>query len=572
MKNWLFLLNLITLTTVFAQKPVVKLEIEPKQAQAGESITVTIKSNVQGEIDIDFPSAFIPGYSVMNGMQQETDFNTGKIITYYYYSQDGIIKKEGDYTFGPAFVKSGSKIYKSNTVNVSIKKEAVINSCGVISNKQLKLAAFGVVEKSRKQVYEGEPLVLNAKIYARFYPTHFEDYQSYLPDGTLEKQALGNNNKLIAEEEKIKGIDFYTIQYDRSIIFPNKSGKLQIDPFKLILKRGFEGMPIVSTGTVVDVLPLPANQPKSFIGMVGKLSMDYELSQSEVKKGDIVKLKVFLEGVGNLHNVITPKLELPKGITMYGDPSVDENYTFTANGAEGKISYEYTLQINHEGSFDIPDLKVAFFDPKLEKYVVLQKKLGTLNGPEIKDLSQKNGTTLLVEEQAKDDNEEQQIGTSLLKSPILWISVFSILALGAIVGFAFKPKSKKIETVFSKVENKQNDLIIQKKTNWLEVDIAVQNASQLIASGDSKQAIISLESALCKAAMVALELEHQNFTKDKLVELMRTHFCDKLNCDDFKNVINECQKARYGFGLTSDEEQELIASTKQIIAEIKRLT
>ena len=574
MKNWLLFINLLMLSTAMGQKPVVKIEVDPKVAQAGESITINIKSNVQGEIDIDYPSAFVPGYSVMNGMEQETDYNTGKVITYYYYSQDGTIKKDGEYTFGPAFIKSGSKTYKSNTVNVTIQKEQVINSSGIISAKQMKQAAFGIVERSRKQLYEGEPLILNAKIYARFYPTHFEDYQTFMPDGTLEKQALGNNNKLVAEQEKVKGIEFYSIEYDRSLVFPNRSGKLQIDPFKLILKRGFEGMPIVSTGASVEVLPLPSNAPASFIGMVGKLTMTQKLSQSEVKKGDVVKLNVTLDGVGNMHNINTPNLQLPKGVTLYGDPKIDENYIFTANGAEGTINYEYTLQINKEGSFELPDLKVAYFDPKLEKYIVLKESLGKLNGPEIQNISKTSGSTQLISE-AKQENkkEELDLGSNLIKSPILWVSVFSFLAIAALIGFSLKFKDKKqLNQVASQPEITTSNYVAPvKKSSWIEVDVEIQNATQLIASGDGKKAAQSLENAICKSAGIALDVSPQGKSKETLVEMMREKYCGNLNCDKLKALVQNCQNSRYGFGLTESEEQELLNSTKEIVGEIKKL-
>jgi hypothetical protein len=510
----------------------------------------------------------------MNGMEQETDFNTGKVITYYYYSQDGTIKKDGEYTFGPAFIKSGSKTYKSNTVNVTIRKEQVINSSGIISAKQMKQAAFGIVERSRKQLYEGEPLILNAKIYARFYPTHFEDYQSYMPDGTLEKQALGNNNKLVAEQEKVKGIEFYSIEYDRSLVFPNRSGKLQIDPFKLILKRGFEGMPIVSTGASVEVLPLPSNAPASFIGMVGKLSMTQKLSQTEVKKGDVVKLHLTLEGTGNLHNILTPNLVLPKGVTLYGDPKVEEDYIFTANGAEGKVNYEYTLQINREGSFELPELKVAYFDPKLEKYIVLKESLGKLNGPEIQNMSKTSGSTQLISEAKQEDKKEElDLGSNLIKSPVLWVSVFSFLAIAALIGFSLKFKDKKppIQVASQPVITSSNYVAPVKKSSWIEVDVEIQNAAQLIASGDGKKAAQSLENAICKSAGIALDVSPQSQSKEALVEMMRAKYCGNINCDKLKALVQNCQNSRYGFGLTASEEQELLNSTKEIVGEIKKL-
>jgi hypothetical protein len=574
MKNWLLFINLIIISTALGQKPVVKIEVDPKVAQAGESITITIKSNVQGEIDIDYPSAFVPGYSVMNGMEQETDYNTGKVITYYYYSQDGTIKKDGEYTFGPAYIKSGSKTYKSNTVNVNIRKEQVVNSTGTISAKQFKQAAFGIVERSRKQLYEGEPLILNAKIYARFYPTHFEDYQTFMPDGTLEKQALGNNNKLVAEQEKVKGIEFYSIEYDRSLVFPNRSGKLQIDPFKLILKRGFEGMPIVSTGASVEVLPLPSNAPASFIGMVGKLSMTQKLSQTEVKKGDVVKLHLTLEGTGNLHNILTPNLVLPKGVTLYGDPKVEEDYIFTANGAEGKVNYEYTLQINKEGSFELPDLKVAYFDPKLEKYIVLKESLGKLNGPEIQNMSKTSGSTQLISEAKQEDKKKElDLSSNLIKSPVLWVSVFSFLAIAALIGFSLKFKDKKpaIQVAPQPAITASNYVAPIKKSSWIEVDVEIQNAAQLIASGDGKKAAQSLENAICKSAGIALDVSPQSQSKEALVEMMRAKYCGNINCDKLKALVQNCQNSRYGFGLTASEEQELLNSTKEIVGEIKKL-
>mgnify|MGYP006866425982 CR=1 FL=1 len=143
-KIGLFSLFISIVIQLIGQKPIVKLEIEPKSVQVGDEIVVTVKTNIQGEIDIDFPSAFVNGYAVMNGMEQEMDYNTGRVISLYYYSQNGVLKKEGSYTFGPAYVKSGSKIYKSNTVEVVVQKEAFINSSGEISPRPLNRVISGL--------------------------------------------------------------------------------------------------------------------------------------------------------------------------------------------------------------------------------------------------------------------------------------------------------------------------------------------------------------------------------------------------------------------------------------------
>jgi hypothetical protein len=566
MKHWLLLIYSGIVSCVFAQKAVVKLEVDPKITQSGEAITVTVKSNIQGEIDIDLPSAFINGYSVMNGMEQETDYNTGRVITYFYYSQEGIIKKDGNYTFGPAYIKSGSKTYKSNTVSVTIRKEPIVNSTGEITSRQMRQAAFGIIERNKSKLYEGEPLILNAKIYSRFYPTHFEDYQTYMPEGALEKQSLSSNNKLVAERVKIKGIDMYSIDYDRSLVFPNKPGKLQVDPYKLILKRGFEGMPVISTGSVIEILSLPKSQPKSFIGMVGKLKMTQSLSNTDVKKGDIVKLNVILEGTGNIHNVNNPKINLPKGITLYGDPKVKEDYSFTAVGAEGKIEYEYTLQINQEGSFELPPLMVSYFDPKIEKYVTLKEELGTLNGKEIKQVAKNQGKTKLISENLSESSHKVSTGNTWLKSPVTWVSLFSILAFVAVVGFIKKPK---VKPEVAAVQSQKIEKTVTLAT-WTEVEMDLQSAQQLRGS-DTKLATQNIENAIHKSACIALKIDPKSLTKDEVVEKMRQQYCNAISCDKLKSMIETCQNARYGFGLTAEEEQELFASAEAIVGEMKRL-
>ena len=107
---------------VFGQAPKVELSIDPSRADVGEIFTITVRSNVQGELEVDNkPSSFVPGYDVMNGMEQELDPNTGVVTTYYYLSQTGAIGKPGKYTIGPAFIKQGNKVYQSKNSQKAFK-------------------------------------------------------------------------------------------------------------------------------------------------------------------------------------------------------------------------------------------------------------------------------------------------------------------------------------------------------------------------------------------------------------------------------------------------------------------
>jgi hypothetical protein len=311
-----------------AQKPMVLLDIDPKEAEPGEILTVTVKSNIQGELDIELPTGFVHGYNVMNGMEQEMDYNTGKLITYYYMSQTGAMNKEGTFTFGPAYIKKGSKVYRSNTVSVTIKKEVNSNQYSdEITNKQLKQPAFGVIETSKKTIYEGEPVVFNAKVYAHFSPSHLENYQGYSISGVIDKHDVGNNQRILVEETKFKGIRLYTFTYDKNVVFPTGTGKIDVEPYKLILRRGYESVPITSSGTLIEVKPLPS-APSDFAGGVGVFSIERTINGSSFDQGEVFTMTITISGTGNIHNLLEPKLQLPKGFIVYGDPVVKEESHF----------------------------------------------------------------------------------------------------------------------------------------------------------------------------------------------------------------------------------------------------
>ena len=569
-KIGLFSLFIFIVIQLIGQKPIVKLEIEPKSVQVGDEIVVTVKTNIQGEIDIDFPSAFVNGYAVMNGMEQEMDYNTGRVISLYYYSQNGVLKKEGSYTFGPAYVKSGSKIYKSNTVEVVVQKEAFINSSGEISAKQLKQNAFGLIEVSKKKVYEGEPLILNAKVYSRFYPTHIEDYQSYNAKGILDKHELSANNRLVANQERIKNIELYGITYDRSLVFPNGAGKMQIDPFKLILKRGFEGMPIVSTGTVIEVLPLPKNQPKSFIGMVGKLTMNCEINKKEIKKGDVFSIKMTLQGTGNLHNIDFPKIHLPKGLTLYGDPKQTEKYSFSTNGAEGKIDLEYTIQVNNDGSFNIPPIEVAYFDVKAKKYVTISSDEIILDGDEVKlsSTNPKGKTTIIAEKQTNLSESKDKESGSFFNSPFVWVSLSSLLLIAGFVGIASRTK-KNSSITFDKSFD-QDEITV--KFTWNDVQNQLNDAEIALQDNDSNKLISALENAILKGLRVATDENSTSVSSSELLNRLRKKIQDEDLPNQLKEFLEKCQNARYGWGLSMTEVQALYPKIKELIHHLKNKT
>jgi hypothetical protein len=146
------------------------------------------------------------------------------------------------------------------------------------------------------------------------------------------------------------------------------------------------------------------------------------------------------------------------------------------------------------------------------------------------------------------------------------VSVFSILAFVAVVGFIKKPKAK-TEIVTTSTPKIEKTVAL---ATWTEVEMDLQTAQQLLGI-DRKLATQHIENAIHKAACIALKIDPKSLTKDEAVEKMRQQFCNAISCDKIKSIIETCQNSRYGFGLTPEEEQELFLNANEIVGELRRL-
>jgi len=568
-----FLLNigfcLIALIT-FSQKPLVYLEVSPSEAEVGEIITVSVKSNVQGDIEVELPSGFVHGYNVVNAMDQEIDYATGKVITYYYFSQTGAMPKAGTFKFGPAYVKKGNKVYKSNTASVTINKENSSPISDEITAKQLRQPAFGIIEKNKSVIYEGEPVILNAKVYARFDASHLENYQPYTMDGVLDKHDIGNTTRIMVEEEKIKRTTYYTFVYDKKVMFPTGTGVMTIDPYKLTLRRGFDGIPITSASTTIEVKPLPGNIPKNFIGGVGQFSISREIKGNSFTQGDVFTMIVEVSGHGNLQNILEPNLNLPKGFIVYGDPIVKEDFTFGSRGAEGKITYEYNIQITHYGKLNFPETEISYFDPQKEKYIASSTGSATFEVRKNPNFKAAPSDSASVENLAQETelapfrrNDGNKLSENVLyNSKSFWIGVTSPLVLALVLGFALRKKEE------SKIAGEQK---LVKQKSQIAIQHLFAEAEMALKNNDWDNYYNFIEKGILRSMALFLKQDDSYvMNKTEIFHLLSERKIDSSKIEALKNVLVTCENARYGLGSSEDEREKAVFKAKDLIQSIVR--
>ncbi len=564
MRLLLFIATLSSTVSLLAQNKV-SLSINPGTAEVGETFEISVTSSKVGTIDFgDMPDEFLQDYAVQQGSSQNQSPN-GKMVIQHYYTISGIIKKPGNYTFGPVTLTHGNQTFVSNTVVINVSPKVKMQG-GQITSRQLRDPAFGTIEVNKTHLYEGEPLLVRAKIYARYKPTHINNYVAYEMDGALIKHPLGHNQQLKTVVEQYNGENLYTIDYDKNILFPSSVGKVTIDPYRMNLHQGYQNFPLESGSLTVNIEPLPANPPKDFVGAVGTFEVSREIPEKKFDQGDVVKMTVHITGVGNLHNITPPQLNLPQGFTVYGDPVITEELSIGVRGAEGKISYEYNIEVVAEGATTLPPTTITYFDPDQEKYITTESGADSLNIKPVdgvvtdnsEDKSQKRTDELIVQEFSPRSNSGSQAPGEFYGSTLFWGGVS--LPLMSAFFFLFFVKSKE-----DKEERKEEKL--RKTAQSAALSASLQTVRTAAKNDDSIAFYDALDKALRAIFAAHLKRTDAVISKQEILahaESLGGDIKDKTNA-----LFSNIEVAKFSFGSDNDKLHEDLQTLEIIVGRLK---
>jgi len=560
--------SLLVIFCSYAQKKV-ELTINPTSVEVGETFSITVTSTVDGTLNFDkVPSSFVQDYNIHQGSNREIDYNTGNVKIVHFYSFTGIITKSGKFTFGPAYITKGSKSYPSNSATINIGKRVPMSS-GSVSAQQLQDPAFGLIEVNKKTIYEGEPLLISAKVYAKYNPSHVGVYKSYGVPGTTIKHPIGNTTSFKKSIEKFKGVEYYSFSYDKNVIFPSGIGSFQVDPFKMNLHQGYQNFPLVSNGFNITILPLPANPPSDFIGAVGDFRVDREIDAKSIKQGDVIKMTIAVAGIGNLQNIIEPSLNLPKGFTVYGDPVITENFSVGLHGTEGEIVYEYNIEVRKSGDITLPASTISFFNPSKKKYIQ-----ATSNEVQ---LSIEKNDNYIVHETTLDEEKDTElvIHRSKIKEKVDLVNIDSFYGTGAFWGGIGAPiLASFLFVLFARRKDKSEDKAVIKRQK-AEKDAVfkeyVSIAKSLMESGSDSEYYSHIENALRKAFEIDMEFEEDRLiTKNDISSFIEKTYNSSLN-NSVSEIFNTCEQSKYGFASTNTSRKEIIDQLKEIVSKLNKV-
>ena len=391
----LFGLGLIQ--AAYTQEPV-QLTVEaPKIVTSGEVFRLSYSINAKAE---SFNGPKIEGF-LFNGPMLSSNMSTqiinGQVNQSVSYTYNYTLQatREGVFTIPAASAMVKNKSYSCNPVKIEVLKAGAANSqqgegqAGTANNGLSADDLFVKVEVDRSSVYKGEQIFATIRVYTRVNLARFGEIK--MPDfAGFWNQEIPTPAQVSLERVNYQGKQYNAGVLRRSVLVPQQTGKISIDPFEIEclinLPRKNQRSPfgdvfgdsffgsyetltkkISSPRVEINVKPFPPNQPAGFTGAVGKFSIQAGLDKHEVSTNEAVTLKVVVKGSGNIKLLELPPFHFPADLEIY-DPKITDNIDSGTNGITGSKTFEYVIVPRHAGNFDIPAWTFAYFDPSAGAY------------------------------------------------------------------------------------------------------------------------------------------------------------------------------------------------------------
>ncbi len=418
-------LFIIQISSAFAVKA--ELEVSPRILKLGETGRCSVKiydvdSPLMPKIkskDFDFVSAGTGSQiRIINGKYE-------KFQTFSYYFTP---KKIGEFVIGPFdYEYKRGKTVRLNAVKIKVVAPERSNK----KANRLKDYLFGKISSDVKSAYKGQTLDLVLSIYFkdlnignRFRLVEVNAKGLKLGEFTDlgEKREVVNDEVFTVRQFKVP----VTITDDNEasispvlgvpVITKTRRNNFFNDPFFDEFNTQTNYINIKFDKYTLNVKQIPLkNRPKSFNGAVGKFTFNAQISPTEVKVGEPIKIDYTIKGKGNIAFVVPPEIKLDDKFKVYDLSLINEN--ISKDGSSGTKLYEQVIVPKSADIKEIPQIAFSYFDPYKEKFVEIKY------GPfPIKVKGDKNAKALVVKsDKTSKVNSDEDSQKDVVRDEILYL-------------------------------------------------------------------------------------------------------------------------------------------------------
>jgi hypothetical protein len=527
-----------------------------------ERLRIEFTMNADGDNFVP-PSFEQSGFKVVGGPSQSVSQSwiNGKSSFNKSYIYILLPTQKGALTIKQASIEINGQVYKTSPVKVNVTNAVEIpkdpNEMPVVSADN---NIYLVADISKSNPYVNEPITVVYKLYFSFNigisnwrELNKPKYNDFWSQNIDIKQ-------LVAQEGMFKGERYRYVVLRKTVLYPQKSGKLEIEPLSLDIdcqvptnRRNFWGQTLmtedskrVSAGSkVISVKALPeSGKTEDFTGAVGRFDFKVKPSKTVLKNGESLDLDVSVAGTGNLKLFTLPKPVLPAALEMY-DPIHDENVSTPLTGMTGKISDKYTIIPQYKGSYQIKPLRFTYFDLSSNSYKTISSQpitITVMDGPSMASSEKTAQNSTIKTEVAITKtfayNKQKTTLKSMEKEDFIGSGLFYSLVFLPFLAIPFLIVGKR------RKDASDNDVAGNKikRSNSLAKKYLGDAKKQI---GNKEPFYIALEKAMHNFLKAKLHIETSEMSKEKISELLQSRNAQLDTISEFITLTENCEFARY---------------------------
>lgn len=533
----------------------VKFDASVSKSKLGlnERLRVDFVMNQNGD---NFSPPNFENFQVIGGPNQsiKTSYVNGERSfskTYSYFLKP---LKKGNLKITQASIEIEGEIYKSLPLEVFITDSVNQPSDSVTqyyNDDDIELRAL----VSKGSPYLNEPITVIYKLYYKA-PINISDArENETPNYKDFWSQTIKIPQLKVQREIYRGQDYNVVEWRKVVLYPQKSGELEISPLSLNLvldvptdKRDFFGNVIydqtsqfISTGMrKINVKDLPrAGKPDSFTGAVGQFDFDVILNKSSLRATESFTAELKVNGNGNLKLFDLPNILVPNSMELF-DPEREELINTNLSGMNGTVSKSFTIIPKFQGNFPIEEVEFSYFDPNTEQYKVLKSPRLTVDvydGPTIGNSISNDNSNVITSDDSfrfiklkgnlkpanRDIFFESQFFYILASSPF-------VLSLAIIALSAYRKKRKQSYSESIKAEERKIKKMLE---------------TALSSLGDKDLFYDIIEKCIISSLMLKFSVRMESLNKEKIKEITQEKGFSKETISLIISLIENCEKAKF---------------------------
>jgi hypothetical protein len=573
------------------------------QVSLGEQFRVVFELNAEGE---QFVGPDFENWRVLSGPMSSTSSNiqiiNGQMTRSFTQSYTYIITatKEGEFEIGSARINVDGKIIKSTPVKVTVVKGSTPASSGNsgtnqgITDKDLFLRA--IIDK--KEAFTGEQVIVTYRIYTRVPVSSVSVTKLSSFPGFWTKDLLSDSDALQQSTEIINGVEYTVADIRKMALFPQKNGKLTIEPMELecvaqvrtqtnrqrsrdpfesffndpFFNRGIANIQktLISEPLTIEVKPLPGKgKPMNFSGAVGQFGISSNIDKTALKANEAISLSYTLSGTGNIELAELPQINFPPDFEVY-EPKINNNIKTSPRGISGTKKFEYLIIPRTAGVFDISEVEFSYFDPQKQNYISLKAPAYTIN-VERNEGADSEGVFIPGQSDVKyvgsdirhiktKSNELKKAGEFFFGSTVFVMIIGLMIALYASI-LIYLIRRKKLRSNHKLVRNKKATKIARKRLQSAHLHLKNQNQNEFYTE---------ISQALWGYVKDKFDIEPSKLALDYIAEVLKQKELPENIIETLVETLNKCEYARFAPGETGKKMEELYSQGIDVITKIEK--